>query len=92
MKTEGREYSVCGTELQHIPPWRQNNREARQTALQPIHLITGCVVARRDCIMNDYTWLGEGKADTRATNWAKRRRITAYDACNSHVDVQHVLF
>ena len=32
------------------PPWQQNNREARRTALQPIRLITGRVVAGRDCI------------------------------------------
>ena len=30
-------------------PWRQKNREARSTALQPIRLITGRVVLGRDC-------------------------------------------
>ena len=33
-----------------FPPWRQKNREARSTALQPIHLITRRVVLGRDCI------------------------------------------
>ena len=35
--------------FQHIPPWRQKNREARSTALQPIRPITGHVVAGRHC-------------------------------------------
>ena len=40
-----------------IPPWWQKNREARSTALQPIHLkLTGRVVLRRDCIGYWY-WL-----------------------------------
>ena len=33
-----------------FPPWRQKNREARSTALQPIRLITKRVVAGRHCI------------------------------------------
>ena len=34
-----------------FPPWRQRNREARSTALQPIRLITRRVVLGRDCIL-----------------------------------------
>ena len=34
----------------YISPWRRKNREARWTALQPINVIKGRVIAKRDCI------------------------------------------
>ena len=41
--------------------------------------------------MNDYTWLGVVKPDRLATNRDKSKLMTAYDACNNHDNVQHVL-
>ena len=39
-------------------PWRQKNREARSTALQPIRLITRRVVLGRDCMLFEHAILG----------------------------------
>ena len=49
-----------------IPPWRQKNRKARSTALQPIRLITKRVVAGRHCIITYFS------VNKRSSSGAKR--------------------